>query len=502
MPTVIDSLVLELGLDASKFTKQQREAIDSLRKFQNESERASKDIEAHQKRQGTFFAGLKAAASGLAAGWGVGQVVGFVNNIQRADAAVSRTAHTLNMSARNLEVWRVAMRDVGGDVNSASAAFQGLNQDIYDFLTNAGGGAFREVTDILRVPVRDAKNRVREMGDILLDIAAELERRFPDDPAQKAAFLRKVPGMNPDMINFLVRGRKAIDDSLAAAERAVQVNQEGAAAADEYTKKLGRLTTAYENLKRAFGATVAGPAIPAMETATDSLTMLNKHGWWKTFGDGVTSTVRGWARLFGLKQANPTPGPENAPAGIAAGPVGAGARVQAPIAPRLGLTRADRNNNPGNIEYGDFARRHGATGSDGRFAIFPDRETGFKAAEALMLGRGYRNLTLPQIGARWAEGDPNWAKNAAAATGLPMDRPLTDEERIRLARLGTVAAEGSRLGGRAGLQPATGGAAITNTTTIGSITVVVPNGDPNTIAGGIGNAIDRNRAQPANGGSF
>jgi hypothetical protein len=41
--------------------------------------------------------------------------------------------------------------------------------------------------------------------------------------------------------------------------------------------------------------------------------------------------------------------------------------------------RNRRNNNPGNIEYGPFAKEHGAIGTDGRFAIFPDEETGFRA---------------------------------------------------------------------------------------------------------------------------
>lgn len=47
-------------------------------------------------------------------------------------------------------------------------------------------------------------------------------------------------------------------------------------------------------------------------------------------------------------------------------------------------TRGVRNNNPGNLEYGDFSRKHGATGSDGRFAIFPTMEMGIKAQQALI----------------------------------------------------------------------------------------------------------------------
>lgn len=110
-------------------------------------------------------------------------------------------------------------------------------------------------------------------------------------------------------------------------------------------------------------------------------------------------------------------------------------------------TRADRNNNPGNIEYGDFAKRMGAVGSDGRFAIFPDRETGFKAAEALLGGKGYEGLTLAQIGNKWANGDARWAQTVSRATGIPLGTVPTAEQRSQIARTGIPYAEGTAIGG-------------------------------------------------------
>lgn len=46
-----------------------------------------------------------------------------------------------------------------------------------------------------------------------------------------------------------------------------------------------------------------------------------------------------------------------------------------------------RNNNPGNIIKGSWARRHGAIGDDEKFAIFPDVETGRKAKKELLTGK-------------------------------------------------------------------------------------------------------------------
>ena len=54
-----------------------------------------------------------------------------------------------------------------------------------------------------------------------------------------------------------------------------------------------------------------------------------------------------------------------------------------------------RNNNPGNIGYGAFAKRHGAIGRDytDRFAVFPTLEAGRVAQEKLLFGPEYPGKT-------------------------------------------------------------------------------------------------------------
>ena len=56
--------------------------------------------------------------------------------------------------------------------------------------------------------------------------------------------------------------------------------------------------------------------------------------------------------------------------------------------------RPQRNFNPGDVEYGPFAQEHGAIGTDGRFAIFPDSNTGFACLECLLAGPDYATLTI------------------------------------------------------------------------------------------------------------
>lgn len=101
-----------------------------------------------------------------------------------------------------------------------------------------------------------------------------------------------------------------------------------------------------------------------------------------------------------------------------------------------GGSRSWRNNNPGNIEYGPYARSMGATGSDGRFAIFPDYQAGRSAQEKLLFdSKGYRDLTLGQAIQRWAPASENNVPAYLKAMGGDAGKRMADyspEERARL----------------------------------------------------------------------
>ena len=76
-----------------------------------------------------------------------------------------------------------------------------------------------------------------------------------------------------------------------------------------------------------------------------------------------------------------------------------------------GGSRAWRNNNPGNLEDGKFARNNGAIGTDGRFAIFPDTATGFNAMASLLATNSYQKLTIEGAINRYAPPNENNVEN-------------------------------------------------------------------------------------------
>lgn len=93
-------------------------------------------------------------------------------------------------------------------------------------------------------------------------------------------------------------------------------------------------------------------------------------------------------------------------------------------------SRPNRNNNPGDIEWGKFARSHGATHGDPRFAVFPDAAAGMGAMRALLTS-AYLGLTVDAALNKWAPPVENatnsYIANVCKWTGLTPETVLTAE---------------------------------------------------------------------------
>lgn len=105
-------------------------------------------------------------------------------------------------------------------------------------------------------------------------------------------------------------------------------------------------------------------------------------------------------------------------------------------AERTGGTRGQRNNNPGNIEDGAFARSlPGYVGSDGRFAIFSTPEAGTQAGAELLNRYAARGVVTPaQVINRWAPPSDNnptqgYAAYVARRLGIGVNDPIPENRR-------------------------------------------------------------------------
>lgn len=129
---------------------------------------------------------------------------------------------------------------------------------------------------------------------------------------------------------------------------------------------------------------------------------------------------------------------------------------------RAGGSRSWRNNNPGNIRKGDFARNAGAIGDDGAFAIFADHAAGFAALIALLKSAAYASRTLRDAIFRYAPPSENdserYLRFVADRTGIGPDQVLGTLPIAQLRRLGDAiqAMEGWNEGAERPNLPASG----------------------------------------------
>jgi hypothetical protein len=95
-------------------------------------------------------------------------------------------------------------------------------------------------------------------------------------------------------------------------------------------------------------------------------------------------------------------------------------------------SRAKRNNNPGNVQYGLFAMNHGSKRAEvveeteiARFAYFPDTTIGFKCLVSLLQSDLYKGTTIAKMVARYAPSTENNSLNYVQVlcklTGLTPD---------------------------------------------------------------------------------
>lgn len=264
MATVIDSLVLELGIDPKKFTQGQRDALQSLRTFEEEAEKQGKRVESQTRRlndvMGNFKRELLTTAAVFFGGMGIKEFTGFITTL---DASTARFGRTVNMAAGEVSAWQGAFQQIGGSAESANGALGGLSGEMNRFVLT-GQSSMLPVLSRLGISLFDQNRQLKTAGQLWLEIA-DATRGMKD--TEKAAFVGMIPGANQDMLNLIIKGRPAIEAYLRAAREAGGTTKESAAAAEEYQRSLAVLDRSASNL----GRTLVTALVPSLTAAMDAM---------------------------------------------------------------------------------------------------------------------------------------------------------------------------------------------------------------------------------------
>ena len=121
MPSVVDELVVTLGLDPAKFQEGNRKVADSLKRTRDDAARSAKDLEASGARAGEgFFGKIKSEALSLFAVLIGAESIGkFVSGSVTAMTAVSNAATAVGLDPRRLQAFGLMIEAMGGSAATA-----------------------------------------------------------------------------------------------------------------------------------------------------------------------------------------------------------------------------------------------------------------------------------------------------------------------------------------------------------------------------------------------
>lgn len=488
MATVIDQLVVKLSLDDVEFLDGEKRVAASLGQTKKKTENVGKNIAADGKKGAEFFGQLEKAALKFFAVLTTGRgLADFTRTVIATGAAFDRASKNLGVGADTLSRWAGAVRQSGGTTESFLGTMQGLSQSLTE-LKLTGNTGILPYLQALGVSVSDTNGKARPLEQILGDIGDKLNKL----PNRSDAFnIGRNLGIDDGTINLLLKGRSEVEKLLASQKAYSNEDAESARKAQErwegvqlrierITQKLViDLIPAFERLSDKMEE-LANTSVPVLREIFDWIDKIDKitTKWTKgidnllpkfsnptlqkLFGgyggtaaklnpltnitggiaaggqkitdfinsDAVTKedrgVIKGWTEkalgLFGLKPKNGEQSTASAPSPAPAG---------------SGNSRAERNNNPGNL---NFVGQAGATlegGNNARFAKFGSTAEGVSAL-AKQLGRyGDRGLdTIKKIINTYAPSSEN--NTQAYVDALSKRLGISGDQKLDLKDAGTL----------------------------------------------------------------
>lgn len=257
MANVIDTLIVELGLDPKKFTKGQQEAMSSFKRAQEEQQRRAKSFEDVSNKVGQTFGKLRNQAMGfVAALLGGRELKEFVQYLVQTDAATGRLSYRVGASTEKLTAWGGAVKMLGGSSEGFMKSVEGLVQEFQRFAAT-GESAVLPYFNALQVRIADATGKMRPFEEILGDLANAFGKLTP----QQATFFGNALGFDEGTVNLLIKGGEAVKKLVDQSERMGVVSKAAAENAQQLQTSWNRLEQGAISLGRALFNSLGGGSV-------------------------------------------------------------------------------------------------------------------------------------------------------------------------------------------------------------------------------------------------
>lgn len=445
MPTIVDALVVTLGLDAGPYRRASREAQRDQNALRDNTKKTSGEMETALKNIGLTVGKLLLGFEGLKG------AITYFGNLNVATAELGRFAKNIGMSAHEVNTWNGAVELAGGSAKDAEADLAALSASITDLRATGTVSPLLLLFQRLGVSLTDAQGKTRSLTDLYKDLGDKLQKYSRQD----AFNLAQSAGVTESTFNLIRATAAERERLLKLSEENNNVDQARVEQAQKLQEQWRLIGKQIESVAQTISAVLA----PAVQNAFSYLTGLIAD--MKTLGtvlqpisnifkemaktlDFIDKKLSGGA-LSGLLKASVNPtgfildrlhdlaggARANAPLNEVEGPLSRGGVISRP-----GDGSTSRNNNPGNIRY---AGQREAIGQDERgFAIFPTLEAGIQAATKQLDLYAQRGInTIAGIVNTWAPAAdknnvPAYIAALQKSTGRGANDQLSGADRLNL----------------------------------------------------------------------
>lgn len=257
MATIIDSLLVKLGLDSSEFAAGKNKVDKGLKDTGNEAEKAGTKLKKTGKDGAEGFNEVaKSAAKFLALIGGTMAVKRFIEQTVESSAALDRLARNLNENVNAVSAWSNAAEVAGGSASGLQGSLDMLSQAQTE-LQLTGQSALIPYFSALGISMADVNGKAKPVSDILLD----LSDRFSRMDRTTANNMGRMMGLDQGTMNLLLKGRAEVETMIRRQKEYGAVTKQQA----EESSRLKEMMVQSRQSFEAFGRELLSAAMPALE---------------------------------------------------------------------------------------------------------------------------------------------------------------------------------------------------------------------------------------------
>jgi hypothetical protein len=230
--TVIDSLVLKIGLDGKDF----------------------------DRGKGNITGGLKDITKLLAIIGGTAALKVFARDMIESNAALERFSRNVGLSVQSVSAWGQATEQAGGSAAGLQGSIEMLSKAQTDMMLT-GQSSLLPYLSALGVAIADASGKARPATDIMVDLAGKFEKM----DRVTAHNMARSMGFDEGTVNLMLRGRAEVERMVTRQKESSAVTKAQAEQSEKMREKIVQVKQEFA----AFGRELLADAMPVLENLID-----------------------------------------------------------------------------------------------------------------------------------------------------------------------------------------------------------------------------------------